>query len=98
MFKRLLVLTILNDKNIELHIPTIITRLEIKIIFPIIDISSLTQSGIHGPSDLIRDFLNIFGPGSLRSEIFKFFLGPGPTGLALGPDRTAWPGPIGPGP
>ena len=98
MFKRLLVLTILKNKKIEPHIPTIITRPEIKIIFPIMDICSLTQSGIHGPSDLIRDFLNIFGPGSLRSEIFKFFLGPGPTGLALGPDRTAWPGPIGPGP
>ena len=81
MFKRLLVLAILNDKKIELHIPPIITRLEIQIIFPIMDISSLTQSGIQGPSELFRDFLNIVGPGPARFKIFQFFVGSGPVWL-----------------
>ena len=74
MFERLLVLAILNDEKIELHIPTIITRPEIKIIFSIMDICSLTQSGIHGPSDMVRDFVNIVGAGHGRSEISKIIL------------------------
>ena len=95
MFKRFLVLAILNDKKIELHIPTIITRLEIQIIFPIMDISSLTQSGIQGPSEsdgqtcseIFLILLVLVRPGSRFSN---FLLVQVRSGSRTGPNRLAW--------
>ena len=76
IFKRLLILTILNDRNIELHIPTIITRLEIKIIF-----RSWTFLLWHNQGSTNRQ---------TWSKISKFGLILVRFGLRTGPNRLVW--------